>query len=259
MKVDETEVELRNARFRAYQGQVILDGELGIAGPVKLAKSISGFAIRLRDHSQVTSLRVVSGGVVMAYARTDHDAYPHRRQVSVGESGANSTPLEELILRFAVLGPWRDTKNVFVIAADKRTKELVRTRLASARTLDEFRKFKGDIGEEIVRQTLSEVGMTFVADHPFNTQVWLRGCERLGPDLLVRVARGSGLYYVEVKWWGDPDEAYVEAEEQVLEDWKKHPTFDGKVIVGAYAAIVSWNAEEDTILLQFTSVRPSWA
>lgn len=254
MRVDGIRVELVGGRFRTYQGQVVLDAELGDGGLVKIAKSLEGFAMRLKDHSPVTSVRIRNGSIVMTYSRTDHDAYPHRRQVAAGRAPKVQPPLAGSAFKFAIHGPWRNAEGVFVVKTDNQTIALVSARLDSTTTLDEFRKVKGDIGEEMVRQVLPEVGMTLVADHPFNRNSWLVGSERIGPDLLVRMSSLDRLYYVEVKWWGKPDQAYADAEAQVLEDWRKYPDFEGEVISGCFAAIVNWKAEDDEILLQIVKV-----
>ena len=257
MKVDEKDVELSAVRLRTHQGQMILDAEMGGAGPVKIAKSLDGFAVRLRDHSPVTAIRMKSGGIVLTYARTNHDPYPHRRQVNHADyAERNQAPSGQAPLRFAVRQRWHDNPKVYEIDADAPTRALVTARLDSARDTDEFRKIKGDIGEELVRQALPHLGMTFVADHPVSSHSWLTGSERPGPDQLHRINDTRELCYIEAKWWGKADNAYLKAKRQALRDLQAYPTFRGERVTASCVAIVNWRVEEELILLELTRITP---
>ena len=255
MKVDGREVEMREARLRTYQGQVILDAEIGSAGSVKVAKGLDGFVVRLKDHSPVTAIRLKSGGVVLTYARTDHDPYPHRRQVSRAECVEGSqVSSEQPSLEFVVRQRWHNNPNVYEIDADAPTRALVLARLDSARDINEYRKIKGDVGEALVRQVLPHLDMVFVADHPANSQSWLTGSEGPGPDQLYRIITSRELCYVEAKWWGKADNAYLKARKQALRDLQLYPTFRDERVTASCVAIVNWRVEEKLILLELVRI-----
>ena len=84
-------------------------------------------------------------------------------------------------------------------------------------------------------QLLPQLGMTLIADHPFNDDSFRTGSERAGPDLLVRTASGE-FRYVEVKWWIMVDDAIERAKKQASSDFRAHREYEGIRVVGAHTS-----------------------
>src|SRR5439155_8787573 len=88
MRVDGAEIQLREAKFRTYQGMVVLDAAVTGARAIKIQKKIDSFEVRLKDHSPVISLTRLGQRFRLGYQRTGHDTYPHTMFVNVFVEGA---------------------------------------------------------------------------------------------------------------------------------------------------------------------------
>ena len=255
LKIAGRELQFVESKLRVYQGQVILEGSIEIVGAVKIAKSVRGFDFRLGDHSRVTGLSS-DGGTVMNYQRTNHDPYPHRRVIS--EAPERPEPLNRprrlSTGRIEIVVASEGNPRLFELMASEEMRERVRESLRNSRTPDEYRKIKGDLAEEIVRDLIPEFGMGVVKDHPFNDDPLKKRSERTGPDFLV--SRGEVLGYVEVKWWGNTKEALERGEEQVATDLLRHPIYEGSKVIEGYVAVLDWNYDGDVFALRLKRVAP---
>jgi len=257
MSVGDRDVRVAYGGMRTYQGQAVMQLELGEAGPLKIAKSVEGFKMRLADHSPVTSFNEINGGVFLTYARTFHDRYLHRRTViapSLNQTSRVSGILpEDLIL--SVVGKPAGGEGRYVVRTDQRTLEKITRALAEAQDdLDLYRETKGEIAEEIIKRLLTEFGMTFVKDHPLAPPWWPSNSRRPGPDLLTRLVSTGVFAYVESKWWNKPKPAIRDAVVQLLKYLKRRPPEGIPVKIG-YAAIVDWAANSEEFGIHFQRVK----
>ena len=86
MKVDHTELELKDWDLRAQEGKVVLDAKLNDEekNSVKITNGIGGTDFRLeKDHVIVTSMREGAEGILATYQRTQHDIPPHKRPIQL--------------------------------------------------------------------------------------------------------------------------------------------------------------------------------
>lgn len=252
LRVDGTELKLQQARFRTYQGMVILDAELGEARSIKIQKKLGSFEVRLRDHSPVTRLQVLGQGIVLSYQRTDHDEYTHRRQVTGGTDPTEAeVPRLNLALEVKVIGKPSKPGEPYTIEASEATARKIREELGKPLTIDQFRNLKGRIAEELVALVVPQLGMDLVTIHPVTPKWWQSESKKPGPDLLARVVVGRELTYVEVKWWGKVRSAIRKAISQLTEGMRRHPTYKGEKVASGYAAVISWEAESNRFELHF--------
>jgi hypothetical protein len=258
LKAGETELPFFESKLRVYQGRVVLDGNVEGIGEVKISKALDTFDFRLKDHSCVTSIKESLQGVVLSYQRTGHDPYPHRRVVSEVEAESFPAHKHEAPLvpgRIEVTSRGIEGRALrFDLKADEATVECVMNALDSARNVDEFRKLKGDIAEELVKKVGPSIGLIVRADHPFNNDPLKTSSERTGPDLLASLGEHGDLSYVEVKWWAIKANATKEATSQVKRYLSKHPTWNGLPVRGGYIAIVDWRPESEEFSLKLERV-----
>lgn len=255
MEIDEAAVTLASTKLRTYQGQVIMEFGFGMAGRVKITKEGNGFSMRLGDHSRVTQVFARTGKVMLVYHRTLQDPYPHRRIVSrVSESACPSACSQSFNGEFSIESKVGGAKGLYVVHATDATRSNVAQKLGSAIDVDDFRKTKGDIAEEIARQVLGELGFDIIADHPLDIEELKPGSSRIGPDFLIRERVSRRLYYLEVKWWYQVENALVRASKQVMADLHKSPELAGAKVHGAYVMLVDWNSGRREIRLQFQCV-----
>jgi hypothetical protein len=251
MKVENYVVHLEEGKLRTYQGQVVLDCKLGAGGHVKIAKKLKMFSARLADHYPITSISIKAGGVLLTYQRTDHDRYPHRRIVmrTLDSSRPYGEDERPFLGRFDIESIATGAEGLHVVRADELAMNSITKRLDSAIDIDEFRKVKGDIAEEMVRELLRDLDFDLVADHPLSQGSWNAGSNRIGPDFLVRHRQSGKPYYLEVKWWGDAEKSFRRASKQVIDYLYENPKYLGEEIQGAVTAIVDWEAERPEIRL----------
>lgn len=256
LRVGDYSVSLLDAKLRTYQGQVILDCKLGMAGKVKFVKQLKRFEVRLADHSPISSIETKRGSVLMTYRRTDHDEYPHRRIVvrAVGPATNVYVSTQPFQGKFRISSEVEGANGIYRVQADADATNYVSTKLESAIDLDDFRKTKGDIAEEMARQVLGEIGLEIVADHPFGREIFGAGSGRTGPDFLIRERHSGKLYYLEVKWWYQVENALVRASKQVLANFHKSPEFKGMKVQGAYVMLVDWSSENSEICVELRLV-----
>jgi hypothetical protein len=258
LKAGETELPFVESKLRVYQGRVVIDGNVEGAGEVKISKGLEGFDFRLKDHSRVIGVEEGSQGVMLSYERTGHDPYPHRRILVEGKVESFPAAKREVPLiagRIDVVSRSIEGNTLrFGLKADEEAVEHVMNDLDSARNIDEFRKLKGDIAEELVKKVAPSLGLIVRADHPFNDDPLKTGSERTGPDLLASLGAHGDLSYVEVKWWAITANAKREATIQVQQDLHKHPTWNSLPVKVAYTAIVDWRPESDEFSLTLERV-----
>lgn len=254
VEVGEKEFPFSESKLRVYQGQAVLEGRVEGIGEVKIAKSLRGFDFRLGDHSRVTGLQS-DGGIALTYQRTTHDSYSHRRMISEFPSKSDSPDGPELLRtgKIEVALESEGSPRLFKLIVDEEWSEIVRELLGLARTPDEYRKTKGDLAEEIVRDLVPQLGMTIVKDHPFNNDPLKTRSERTGPDLMIELGNKE-LGYVEVKWWGNPKDALERGKAQVSSDLYKYPHYSGREVTKGYVAVLDWNPAVDGTFLQLSEV-----
>ncbi len=255
LRVGGSELPFAESKLRAYQGNAVLDGRIESIGEVKISKSLTGFDFRLKDHSRVTEFRT-DEGVVLGYQRTRHDPYLHRRVISDPHPKLVShdrTPERLSIGKIEVFPESDGNPRLFRLHVDEYRRESVRELLRYTRTPDEYRKIKGDLAEEIVRDLMPQLGMVMVADHPYNGDPLKTRSERTGPDLLVAQS-DQALGYLEVKWWGSVKEALERGEGQVSSDLRKYPAYHGSQVTEGYVAVVDWNPDRDDVFLRVKKI-----
>jgi hypothetical protein len=134
LKVDGTEFALKEAKLRAHEGKVVLDGKLNDEdkNAMKIAKGIDGFDVRLKsDHAVVTSMKESKEGLTISYERTHHDEFPHVRLVKVEnpervdreklESWEHKAKLDPEEMRLEkLIGPLTDSINMEFSEANAR-------------------------------------------------------------------------------------------------------------------------------------------
>jgi hypothetical protein len=257
MLVDGITVPLKEPGLRTYQGQAVLDFELGDAGPIKITKNVDGFKIRLGDHSLVTSLKKHGGGLLLTYSRTDRDPYPHIRAVvspsslDVADTGV---PSWRDGLRLTVIEKPSSLHGWYQVEVSLKTLRQLSRALDAAKDLDEYRELKGEMAEEMVKVVLPALGMRLVADHPKTPRWWTSNSKRPGPDLLTFNLVKKDLCYVESKWWGQVSNAIRDATRQVLDDLRRASYHRGKRIAEGYIAVLEWELQTPVFRLHFERV-----
>jgi len=241
MNVEGRVVELADARFRTYGGEVILDAELGEAGAVKIAKSLGGFVVRLKDHSLVTSIRASGESLLVVYQRTDHDDHPHTRGISNPVSSLTPRPAKEWLAgAIRVVSAPQGVEGRYGFETDSGLQIYAQSVLNATRNLDERRKTKGGLGEDILAYLLSIVGWTEILRHPLDANRESSGSSSFGPDSLAfRTTKGEN-YFFEFKWWNDTTDAEETARQQ-LEFYQLKELIDLYNLKGAYSGILEWN------------------
>ncbi len=252
MRVDGAEIPLREAKFRTYQGMVVLDAEVTGARAIKIQKKIDSFEVRLKDHSPVTSLTRLGPRFRLAYQRTGHDTYPHIMFLNVFVEGTSAPEAVGHSVRLEKDGltaesPLTLNSGMINIRVSVQNGRLAWEYWASAETEGERMFHQGDIGERVVEILLEKAGFKIVEKEQLDlTREGIRhDSERQGPDIIVEKEGRFDVVYV--KHWLDSREALREAKTEVRKfqhDRRRTTLLEprlGKGISGGLAVQVSWS------------------
>ena len=178
VRIEGKEIPLNTFALRAQEGKAVLDARLGDS-QIKIMNGVEGSMVRLGDHSRVTGMQIKRGDVVLSYQRTEHDPHPHQRAVlhlpvEARVSLPEGTLSREGRARVREIEGGRISRASLEV--DERLRKVVETLLESAPTPDSYKRLKGDIAEELVREQLvGQLGLEVVADHPFNYEAARQG------------------------------------------------------------------------------------
>jgi hypothetical protein len=233
-------VGLIGIKFRTYQSELIMEAKLDSSGTVKMTKSLGGYCLRLRDTSVVSSIEAAGYGIMLTYAHRA-DNHPHRRFCELGESEKcrATYSVSTCNLLQATSRP-EYSEGSYVVTVGDELRTLIISRLRGHMSLKQYTKAKGDSAEEIIRDNLNQIGLKLVADHPFGSG--REDSNQRGPDMLARGPEMQ-LWFVEVKWWENSDDAMEAGIRQVKRYLVKYSSWREERVTGAYIVSLDWNLE----------------
>jgi len=131
-------------------------------------------------------------------------------------------------------------EGMYLLEMSEAVRETARQNLNETRGGTAYARTRGDIGEEIVRLSLQDLGMELVYDHPWSELSPRYGSLRHGPDFMVRCQGSRLVVYVEVKWWEDILQAFERGTERVRYYVHNTPAWKGLKIDGGYIVALDW-------------------
>lgn len=254
MKVDHTELELKDWGLRAQEGKVVLDARLNDEekNAVKIAIGIKAADFRFaRDHATVNSMTESKNGIIATYQRTQNDVPPHRRLIGMPhQEGAEQ---QEWRHEFKVDVDGLELERLLECKRDAATvriseenREAAATYWASYESPGANHWHQGDIGEEIAGCLLEKSGFRTISEHtkPITGRVPVHKSENHGMERVVE--RDSTYHVVQVKHWLDAQAGLNDAKEDIKSFMKSPERLEvernlGIKLEGGIAIEVHWS------------------
>ncbi|MDG6987698.1 MAG: hypothetical protein JRN21_00025 [Nitrososphaerota archaeon] len=252
--IERGELKFDSFALRTREGKAVLDGELVGAGQVKIAKSSEGFDFRLRDHSQVQSIRAEGNSYKFEYRRTTSDRFPHVKLVPAEGKLERLPPeihkveMDSAGVRIAKPLDFSTRMVKIELSPSNQTAAWEYWRMASSKS--ERRVHIGDIGQSVAEITLRKSGFEIVSKEPVGEPIFSRThiSERKGPDLICKKDEQAVL--VMVKHWKESYKGLARGEADVnaiLGNEKRLAMLEEKIgrgIAGGVAMEIHWSYKE---------------
>lgn len=114
---------------------------------------------------------------------------------------------------------------------------------------------KAEISERLVPNLLELSGWERIKRHPFN-ETRKEGASANGADWLLRTPDGR-VALMEVKWYGDQEDAVRKASSQVADDFRENKQYKGLKIEAAYIGIMDWGVDDHPVKIYVKRIRPT--
>jgi hypothetical protein len=257
--VDARKVELEDWRLSTSRNQVVLGGKLGGEDEFKISYDGRKETMRL-GHDVVQGIRVEEDALVISYSQRKNEKHDHRLYLEHAE--APERPSVGHFAKPQVLEHVHAFEHPNIIegeyrfAIDGELTNEIQSILSNEAAWGEKHvdRMKAEISERLVPNMLEFTGWERVKHHPFN-ETRKESASANGVDWLVRTP-DEKLALLEVKWWGNATRAESKGSLQVTRAFKARREFEGEEIVGAYVAVMSWDANAKSIRVYVKRVRP---
>ena len=201
---------------------------------------------RLGNSDCILECNAVGNGVDVRYTRTAGQVYVMRMvQKPLLESVQS---FDWLVEGIRVVEHLSVPQGIHIVEISAGAQEIARRKLNETTDGTTYKKLRGDIGEEIVKRLIPDMGMELLYDHPWSKLGPKYGSLRHGPDFMVTCADSGLIAYLEGKWHEDVIRAFGEAKDQVTNHFRLKPDWKGVKVAGAYIAILDWRITSTAIV-----------
>ncbi|MDG6920429.1 MAG: hypothetical protein JRN59_02770 [Nitrososphaerota archaeon] len=249
VRVDEARLRLEMLGMEHFEGGVTLNVGFGDAGPVKVRKDLSGFSVRMRDHSLVY-VAASDGKHILLMHRRPRESM-HTTVLDAWSAGTDGNVVRMADFRNGIEFVNRPTsfEGRYEIRLSSALRTYVGARLFQGSPLG-YKKRRGDLGEELINEILTRLDCPELMRYPLGRCGGLLGHGR--PDSLRRTPDNL-LAYFESKWWKKVKAAACDATKQV-KSFLEEDKFGSETVAGAYMAILDWNPWEVECALTVSKV-----
>jgi hypothetical protein len=249
LKVDGVRLKLEMLGMEHFEGGVTLNVGLGDAGRVKFRKDLSGFTVRMKDHSVLHA----------AVADGEHILLMHKRPKESMRTTVLDVPDADSTGKVLQMADFRDEIEIvqrpasfegsYEIHVGSGLRAYVGARLFRGPPFG-YKKRRGDIGEELINEILSRLNCPELVRYPLGRSGGRSGEGR--PDSLRQIPSNS-LAYFESKWWKQKEAASYHGRKQARR-FPHRVRFRGELILGAYIATLDWNVWNAVCALMVSKV-----
>jgi hypothetical protein len=213
---------------------------------VKLVFDGGSVEARFGNSDAILELGAVGGGVDVRYSRGAGQAYVMRLAQKTVQGPGEDLEWPEGGVK--VVEKPEAPQGKYLLGMSEMVREVTKWKLNEVANRKAYAKVRGDIGEDITRLLLPEMGLELLYDHPWSELGVEYGSRREGPDFMV-ACKGSGVVaYIETKWYEDIVKGFSKAKNQVLDYLQSSLTPRDMKVTGAYIAILDWKLSKSAVL-----------